>query len=324
MTEQTERGSKLIELARQEANAALSVLLDPATNPASAETHILDAWRLTFEGADEEADPSDTAALSNWIRSAPTTLTDGERSKAAELVTELASRQSVPPLERSAPRLPRELVRHVRQLQQVIDGYEPLLSPPATIRRAWLRRGLATVASLAVLAVFLLTIQDKTDLGLGPWRGDYYPTRTFEGTPMLRRDDDINFNWRRDPPDERISADLFSMRWDTCLVTPEATKFHFLLSSDDGSRLYVDDEPLIDLWKSKGKNSDDAEIELEPGVHHLRLDYFEARGSAMVALEAAVDDQQPGPIPKGMLYYPGDVLNAEDVCHAVRDEPSSD
>lgn len=324
MTEQPDRGSRLIDLARQEANAALAVLLDPATNPASAETHILEGWRLMFQGAEVHVDPADTTALSSWIRRTPTALSEHERSKAADLVTDLASRQALPPLERSAPRTPRELTLNVRGLQKVIDGYEPLLRPPALIRRNWLRRALATAAALAVLIAFLLTIQDKTDLGMGPWRGDYYPTHTFEGKPILRRDNDINFNWKREPPDERISADLFSMRWDTCLVIAEDTKFHFLLTSDDGSKLYVDGEPLIDMWKSKGRKSKDAPIDLEAGVHHLRLDYFEGRGSAMVTLEAAVDDQKPGPIPGGILYYPGDVLNFDDVCHAVKDKPSGD
>lgn len=319
MTEQSETGSRLVDLARQEANAALSVLLDPATAPSSAEVHVLEAWRLICQGAGGDA--TDTPTLTAWIRSGGSALSESERADAAKVVEELAARQTVTPLERGRGPTPRALVRHVKQLQRTIDAYEPELRPPALMRRIWLRRALAALSAFLVLAAFLVVIRDKTDLGTGPWRGDYYPTHTFEGKPILRRDADIDFNWKSKPPLERISADLFSMRWDTCLFLPEATEIHFWITSDDGSKLYVDGEPLIDLWEARGKASLDKAIELEAGVHHLRLDYFERRGSARITLEASIDGEQPGPIPKGLLYYPGDTLDPVDVCHAVRETP---
>lgn len=320
MTSRNDQGSRTIDLARQEANAALSILLDPATGPSSAEVHILGSWRLLFEGVDESARSEDATELCAWIQSNAKPLTASQRERAATLVSELAKRECVAPRERRTGPGHRELLKHVRGLQRVIEAFEPDLRTPAAMRRIWLGRVAAVVAALVVLTAFLLVIRDKTDLGNGPWRGDYYPTHTFEGTPILRRDSDIDFSWGHQPPLERISADLFSMRWDTCLVLPEDATFRFWLTSDDGSRLFVDGTPIIDLWEARGRAQKDATMDLEAGVHHLRLDYFERRGSAGVTLRASIDGEKPGPIPGDLLYYPGDELDAADPCRAVRGE----
>jgi len=318
VTDRDDAGSRTIELARQEANAALSILLDPASSASSAESHIVDSWRLLFEGASSVEPPADADALCAWIRASAAPLSEGARDQAAALVSELAGRQQIAPIQRGAGPGHRRLTKHARDLQRVVDSFEPKLRSPVAIRRVWLGRGAAVLAALAVAAAFVVVIRDKADLGTGPWRGDYYPTHTFEGAPILRRDADIDFSWGRKPPLERISADLFSMRWDTCMVLREATQVHFLLTSDDGSKLFLDGETVIDLWEAKGKAKLDKAVELEAGVHHLRLDYFERRGSAQVVLQASVDGEKPGPIPRGLLYYPGDNLNAEDPCHAVK------
>ncbi|MEZ4942818.1 MAG: family 16 glycoside hydrolase [Saprospiraceae bacterium] len=59
------------------------------------------------------------------------------------------------------------------------------------------------------------------------------------------------------------------------------------LGSDDGSRLYLDGQLLIDNDGRHGTEMLDAEVALRAGYHALRLDYFQAGGGMAVQLKWA-------------------------------------
>ena len=56
------------------------------------------------------------------------------------------------------------------------------------------------------------------------------------------------------------------------------------LTFDDGARLYVNDELVIDAWRTGAPKGFSGEIELDEGTHRLRLEYFDARYDAQVHL----------------------------------------
>jgi hypothetical protein len=49
---------------------------------------------------------------------------------------------------------------------------------------------------------------------------------------------------------DTIPADRFSVRWDSCLTLDVAQEVAFQLTSDDGSRLFIDGKQTIDNWGS--------------------------------------------------------------------------
>jgi len=59
-------------------------------------------------------------------------------------------------------------------------------------------------------------------------------------------------------------------------------------------------------------------VELEAGVHHLRVEYFESMGEANISLAASFADEVPAPLPRARLSYPGDDFDDEDPCAGVR------
>lgn len=65
----------------------------------------------------------------------------------------------------------------------------------------------------------------------------------------------------------------------------QETKATFFLSTDDGSRLWIDDELVVDHWGHHGKTEKSGEATLKPGMHVLRVDYFEEFGWAAAHLE---------------------------------------
>ncbi|MGE3107753.1 MAG: family 16 glycoside hydrolase [Phycisphaerales bacterium] len=65
-----------------------------------------------------------------------------------------------------------------------------------------------------------------------------------------------------------------------------ARSFVFRLISDDGSRLFIDDREVIDHDGRHGASSKDSgSLELAPGFHPLRIEYFDSGGSRRLRLE---------------------------------------
>jgi beta-glucosidase len=76
-------------------------------------------------------------------------------------------------------------------------------------------------------------------------------------------------------------VDHFSVRW-TGYFVPEATDdYKFYVSADDGVRLYIDDERVIDDWQRHGETLDTASKHLTAAQpYKIRLEYFENTGTA--------------------------------------------
>jgi len=67
--------------------------------------------------------------------------------------------------------------------------------------------------------------------------------------------------------------------------------------SDDGIRVYVDDKRVIDNWKAHG--SEVNAVEIAPGRHDLRVEYYQADGWVELRVEIVRGRQSsigsPGP-----------------------------
>lgn len=113
------------------------------------------------------------------------------------------------------------------------------------------------------------------------WRGAYFDNRLLSGQPAFVRDDvTINFDWGKGSPDD-IEPDNFSVMW-TNRWSFDAAWYRFFAEHDDGVRVWVDGQLLIDEWYETGPITHHADIELTAGSHEVRVDYFEASGDASI------------------------------------------
>lgn len=116
------------------------------------------------------------------------------------------------------------------------------------------------------------------------WRAQYHADDQLGGTARTREEPRIHHLWEDSAPLEDVPADHFSVRWDACLTLDESGPIEFELTSDDGSRLFVDGLTVVDNWSSRGVRSRSETIALVEGRHHLRVEYFEDSSNAMIAL----------------------------------------
>lgn len=113
-------------------------------------------------------------------------------------------------------------------------------------------------------------------------KGEYFNNDSLEGSPALvRTDEKVNFRWGEGSYVDNGPVDHFSVRW-TGYFVPEATDdYRFYVSADDGVRLYIDDERVIDDWQRHGETLDTASKRLTAGQpYKIRLEYFENTGTA--------------------------------------------
>jgi hypothetical protein len=77
----------------------------------------------------------------------------------------------------------------------------------------------------------------------------------------------------------------FSARWTGFLEAPATGEYTFYTLSNDGVRLWLKDQNLIDHWNDHGATEDTARIHLEAGRRYpIRLEYFYNGGQSVMQL----------------------------------------
>ncbi|MBS1808917.1 MAG: DUF1800 family protein [Acidobacteria bacterium] len=136
-------------------------------------------------------------------------------------------------------------------------------------------------------------------------RADFYPNIDLTGTPALHRiDAAIDFDWGRNRPVAGVGADSFSIRWTGQIQAPITGDIVFTTASDDGARLFVDHQLVINNWSERSKREQNSTpISMVAGrKYDLRLEYFEAAGNAAAQLRWRYAGQPAQIVPRQYFY----------------------
>jgi hypothetical protein len=126
-----------------------------------------------------------------------------------------------------------------------------------------------------------LSWEDVTPSTWG-WKGEYWNNRTLSGNPALvRTDTDVAFDWGQKSPGGAIPSDSFSARW-TRRAYFDAGTYRFNVLVDDGMRLWVDNQLILDAWADHDSAQMSVNHVLTQGTHTLKVEYFEWIGNARI------------------------------------------
>lgn len=119
----------------------------------------------------------------------------------------------------------------------------------------------------------------------GQWLAEYFPNTALSGAPVLSRCEDgpVNHYWggaEGSPDPARLPVDGFSARW-TGTLPFEAGPAKFITFTDDGVRVFVDGQNVIDNWTLHGVTMDVATLPMTAGQHTVRMEYFEGGGDGL-------------------------------------------
>ena len=116
------------------------------------------------------------------------------------------------------------------------------------------------------------------------WVVTGYRGSRFEEPVFVEGWDRIDKNFEGGPPDDRLPPDHFSYRLEGYLPIDTPDRYTFELWSDDGARLWIDDQIAVNHWGHHGLSAKSGTLALDPGVHRLRIDYYELDGWAGLKL----------------------------------------
>ncbi len=114
---------------------------------------------------------------------------------------------------------------------------------------------------------------------------------------LTRIDERIFFDWGRGAPAPVVPRDHFEVRWRGELLVPFDGWWRFFVDEDDGCRLRIDGERVIDSWWRHSRRRVPGELHLSQGWHDLEMDYFDWSGPAVVQLRWSRDFGEPEPVP---------------------------
>lgn len=114
------------------------------------------------------------------------------------------------------------------------------------------------------------------------WQAQYWNNTSLAGNPALTRNEAaINYDWGTGSPAPGIvGADNFSARWSRSLYF-ETGRYRFTTQSDDGIRVSIGGNRIIDNWTAHAVQTNTAEVDLAAGTYAVVVEYFEQTGLAV-------------------------------------------
>ncbi len=133
------------------------------------------------------------------------------------------------------------------------------------------------------MASSYLYLPDKNQHGLD---AEYFGNDTLGGRPVYTNvDSAINFNWAGNSPAPGVQGNFFSVRWIGRFKAPASGNYVFNLTSDDGSRMFINGKLVIDNWGPHSPVERSYEMHVEKGkFYNLRVEYFQGTGGSMVVM----------------------------------------
>jgi uncharacterized protein YraI len=157
---------------------------------------------------------------------------------------------------------------------------------------------------VVVLALFLFAPAAYAGQNSCNWQGSYWNNMDLSGQPVLVRcDEAIDFDWHGLSPDPSINVDNFSARWVRVYNFAPGT-YRFQATMDDGMRVYIDNQLVIDSWQEGNVRTIEVDVNLSSGPHQLVVDYFEKGGNAVAGFTWFAVNQPVNPTPEQPIFRP--------------------
>jgi hypothetical protein len=154
--------------------------------------------------------------------------------------------------------------------------------------------------------------------------GEYYNGNSFENFVLSRTDAAIDFDWGLGSPASGINVDYYSVRWTGLVVPRYSENYTFYITSDNGRRVWINGQLIIDQWVDDWGIEYTGTINLKAGFKYdIKVEYFENWGGANCKLEWSSPSQQKEIVPQSQLYSSSTMKSAQLAEPVLPIEPSS-
>jgi hypothetical protein len=141
--------------------------------------------------------------------------------------------------------------------------------------------------------------------------GQYFRSQgsgNFTERLLARIDPNVAFQWNGESPDPAVPPNDFAVRWTGTLLPTVTGTYTFWTTTDDGVRLWVAGQLIINKWQPQSPTTWSATIDLVAGQRYdFRMDYYEGGGGAEAKLEWRVPGGERTVVPPSAFRPLADV-----------------
>jgi len=143
--------------------------------------------------------------------------------------------------------------------------------------------GNVSTASTVVKATTLSSMPSTSTAGL--W-AEYFNNTDLSGVPAVSKHEaQLSADWGAAAPVAGVGKDNFSVRWSGRIKVPKSGTYTLYTKSDDGTRLWINDQLVIDDWRTHSVRESSISRYMTAGVlYDIRVEYFEEKGDATANL----------------------------------------
>jgi glucose/arabinose dehydrogenase len=170
---------------------------------------------------------------------------------------------------------------------------------------SWSDGGAAThdISTPAANTTYTATYRAVTGGGGNGLAVTYYNNIDFTGTTVTGVDPVVDFSWGGGSPSAAIGADTFSARWTGQVEAPVTGTYTFYTQSDDGVRLWVNGQQLVNNWTNHASTENSGTIALTAGQRYdIRMEFYENGGSAVARLSWSAPSIAKAIVPTTRLF----------------------
>lgn len=122
----------------------------------------------------------------------------------------------------------------------------------------------------------------------------------FERQVFAKIDAQVAVDYGHESPGPDVPNDNFSVRWLGTLDVPKLANYSFYLNNDDGARLWIDGELVIDAWTTFDGSG---EARLTKKQHQIRVEMYDGFSISHIKLEWKSDSIPREIIPASVLFH---------------------
>lgn len=145
----------------------------------------------------------------------------------------------------------------------------------------------------AVMAFCLpaATISSAQQQGL---LGEFYNGTNFDTYVTSRIDNGINFDYRDRGPAPGVNSEYYSIRWTGKLFAPQSGKYTFYVFADDGIRMWVNGQGMINAWYDNDTGNYSNFLTLEGGKYYdIKIEYYNSIREGELQIKWTLPNEKP-------------------------------
>ena len=162
------------------------------------------------------------------------------------------------------------------------------------------------LASVSMSPVFASGDQVGSGDGLLGHYFDGRRTQSGDAWRFNRVDEYVHFEFGPWGPGNGLGNDDFTIRWDGLVEPSHASgtkNYTFFATADDGVRVTVNGERIIDGWRDQGQTEYSGTIALTAGERYdIKIEYYEATLDSFIKVDWQPEGEARTTLPKAFTY----------------------